>query len=526
MKLINVLILTCGTNASYHMSKVIKTQYSKYFRLIGVDINMQHLVASTVYLDEFYQCPYSSDPSYYQFILDLCDQEKIDYIIPGLDIERLLFYSENNDLLKRNIISLGLSIETINFFQEEQSLCFNKIFVYEKLEQCGVKCPNVIVNKNIINDEEQYFVKPIDGYGSTGVGVYLGKDVKKIDLSNYVVQEKCIQPEITVECFCYDGKLSTIARERILSRAGVCVKTRIYHDLFLENIVKKILKKVKMPCYFNVQFMQNTRNEYVVIDLNLRTPGGMSLSYAAGWDVTSALVAIMLNKTTQEIFNYVNSSIDEQYIVRAYADIVTKKVKSKIAFDLDGTLLDSRQRHIKVMEDILKKHKIDLSAEKLVIFKSEGFSNRDWLLSHNVLQEEVEDIVREWIENIEASYYQQFDVLYPRTIPLLKQLSKNNDLYLITARNNRKLVYEKLQELGILTYFNDVCVVDPLDNPALKKSNFIQKYKIDAMIGDTEVDFNAALVAGIKFYATIDGFRSERFWKKYDVELFSGEVNL
>ena len=46
------------------------------------------------------------------------------------------------------------------------------------------------------------------------------------------------------------------------------------------------------------------------------------------------------------------------------------------------------------------------------------------------------------------------------------------------------------------------------------------------MIGDTEVDFNAALVAGIKFYATIDGFRSERFWKKYDVELFSGEVNL
>lgn len=521
-----VLILTCGANAPYHMSKIMKTYYPECFRLVGVDINQKWMVASSIYMDEYYQCPYSSDSTYYQFILDVCDREKVDFIIPLLDVEHVMFYKENPDLLNRKIISFGLSQDTICFFGGGEISTFNKSDVYKKFSEYGIKCPHTISENNEIVDNEQYFVKPIDGYGSIGVGLYEGVNIKNINLQKYIVQENCLQPEITIECFQYDGQISTIARERMASRAGVCVKTRVYHDSTLEDIVKKILQITTMPNYFNIQFMRNAQNEYVVIDANLRSAGGMSMSYTAGWNVVGALVSMMLNKTKEEIFENVKSLVEEQYIVRAYTDILTKKVKNKIAFDLDGTLLDSRQRHIKVMEDILKKHKIDLSAENLVIFKSDGFSNRDWLLSHNVLQEEVEDIVQEWIENIEASYYQQFDVLYPRTIPLLKQLSKNNDLYLITARNNRKLVYEKLRELGILTYFNDVCVVDPLDNPALKKSNFIQTYKIDAMIGDTEVDFNAALVAGIKFYATIDGFRSERFWRKYDVELFSGEVNL
>ena len=69
----------------------------------------------------------------------------------------------------------------------------------------------------------------------------------------------------------------------------------------------------------------------------------MSLSYAAGWDEVTSLAKVMLGE--ERVVESVNNEVPEQYIVRAYTDIVTKKIQDKIGFDFDGTILDSRRRH-------------------------------------------------------------------------------------------------------------------------------------------------------------------------------------
>ena len=73
-----------------------------------------------------------------------------------------------------------------------------------------------------------------------------------------------------------------------------------------------------------MQFMKNCSGEYVCTDLNLRTAGGMTLSYAAGWDEVSALANIMLGKDESSILQTVNKKICEQYVVRHYEEVVTK----------------------------------------------------------------------------------------------------------------------------------------------------------------------------------------------------------
>ena len=102
--------------------------------------------------------------------------------------------------------------------------------------------------------------------------------------------------EYTVECFNFNGNIRTITRERIASKAGVCTKTKIFNHIELEKIACDFAKKIKCPYCFNLQFMKNQNDEFVITDVNLRLAGGMSLSATAGWDEISALAKIMLDK--------------------------------------------------------------------------------------------------------------------------------------------------------------------------------------------------------------------------------------
>lgn len=119
--------------------------------------------------------------------------------------------------------------------------------------------------------------------------------------------------------------------------------------------------------------MTNESGVKLITDVNLRTAGGMSSSYAAGWDEVTSLVKVMLGE--EGVIESVNKEVPEQYIVRAYTDIVTKKILDKIGFDFDGTINDSRRIHEVLMQDILNERNIPISANGLVQYKADGYNN-------------------------------------------------------------------------------------------------------------------------------------------------------
>lgn len=502
-----LLLLSCGTNACFHVTRILKEEFTESFYIVGCDINKIWIIPTGEYIDKFYQAPFSTDENYYTFILDICRKEEIDYILPSFDNDQFLFTCDNHDLRDLGVKSLGIS-SFLDFYRDKE--CTNKF-----LESIGIPVPKRFT-KDIVEAETEYFVKPANGVGSIGIKKITGAEIKKsnYDYKNYVIQELCFEPEYTLECFLYNNKIYSVVRERIASKSGVCTKTRLFQDKELEQYAYKLSENTELPHIFNMQFMKNQNGEYVCTDLNLRTAGGMSLSYAAGWDEVSALANIMLGSDEETIISTVNKRIPEQYVIRHYEDSVTKVVKKRIAFDLDGTLLDSRKRHEIVMTDILKKYEIELDTADLVSFKANGQNNIAWLLSKGISESIAKKVNSEWIDLIEKSEYLRADFLYPNVIDVLQELSKENDLFLITARKNKENAYKQIKELGIEQYFSKVAVVDTCSETPSLKANELQNCRVDCFVGDTESDYKAAQIVGCDFKAVGYGFRSEKFWNK------------
>lgn len=501
-----ILLLTCGTNACFHVAKVLKEHYSDRIRIVGADINSRWMIPTSPFLDAYYRCPYSNDPKYYSTILDICRIEGVDFLLPSFDSDQKLFYTGNKDLQNLGVISFGIPEEVLAIYD-------SKVATNQYLKSIGLPVPKMF-SPNEIERSKRYFVKPKNGVGSVGAKVMIGDDILAHYDSNLIIQEICSEPEITLECFNYDGKVYSIARQRLASKAGVCTKTKVFSDKKLTAIAQTFADSVQLPYIFNLQFMTNEAGEKVITDVNLRTAGGMSLSYAAGWDEVTSLARIMLCK--ENVVESVNKEVPEQYIVRAYTDIVTKKIQDKIGFDLDGTLLDSRRRHKILMQDILNERNIPISAVGLVQYKANGYNNLQWLQSQGVDDNLAKEINNDWIARIENNEYLKYDHLYSGIKEMLEELSINNSLYLVTARNNKANLFRQLQELGINQYFEDICVVPSSKESTQLKANYLIEQGITTFWGDTEVDKRAADIAGCKFRVCLSGFRSQSFWERYN----------
>lgn len=511
--MIKLLILTCGTNANYHIAKLLKSKFANSFHIIGTDINPRWQISTSPYLDSFHQSPATSDKGYYPYILNVCQKEHVNYILPSFDDDQQLFYDGNPDLTAMGVHSLGINSQLKELYRSKENM--NAFLLKNHLP-----VPR-FYSFNEIKIGKDVFVKPIKGVGSVGARKMRGEDITQAIASCNVLEEVCQEPEITLECFVYKGTVYSVARQRIAQRNGVCVKAKVYDDKKLTFIAQQFADSLPLPHIFNLQFMRNSMGEYVITDVNLRTAAGMSMSYAAGWDEISALANIMLNHSDEDITKHIQPVKHEQYVMRAYTDIVTKKVEQRIAFDLDGTLLDSRERHKLVMNDVLAEFEINLNTDDLIDYKSNGHNNIEWLQYKGVEKSTANSVQKRWIELIENEKYLTEDKLYETVIPYLEQLSQNNELFLITARNNERGTRDQLQRLGILPFLSGVRIIKSDATVSQEKANFLKENRINTLIGDTEVDQEAALKAGCSFSAVLHGFRSKSYWSQFNVNFVS-----
>lgn len=511
---VTLLLLTCGTNACYHVSKRLKECFGNRIRIVGADINKEWMIPTKPFLDGFYQCPFTSDPSYYQFILSICKKESVSFLLPSFDADQKLFYDGNVDLEELGVRSLGISQKLIDIYQsKEETNCY--------LNSVGLPIPRLFSKDEVVFDKV-YFCKPRNGVGSIGVKKMKGADILNMLETDMLIEEVCAEPEVTLECFNYDGKVYSVARERLDTKSGVCTKARVYYDSSLEKVAQTFADSIQLPYIFNLQFMTNSRGEKVITDVNLRTAGGMSLSFAAGWDETEALGKIMLGE--KGVVDSVSQPIRSQYVIRAYTDIVTKTVEKKIAFDLDGTLLDSRKRHQVVMDCVLNEMHLDIDSSDLVSYKADGHNNISWLESKGLDREKASEINKRWVELIEEDKFLSEDVLYKNTLEILENYSQDNYLLLLTARNNIEGARKQISNLGLLQYFDDIKIVETSKKTPALKGKILEEEEIDEFYGDTESDMEAAEIAGCKFFVSTRGFRSTDYWKNYKTsnsELFN-----
>lgn len=185
-----------------------------------------------------------------------------------------------------------------------------------------------------------------------------------------------------------------------------------------------------------------------------------------------------------------------------------------ICFDLDGTLLDVREKyyrlHSRIANDLkyrplresafwaLKRQKCSLEE----LLPDWGESARD----------EYHDF---WQANIESPTYTRHDRLLPGAEEVLTTLLQSYSLVLITARRERPELRRQLLRLGMGRYFRYLIVTG--DTPAMTtKAELARRWVVHQpsapllLVGDTEEDIKCARVIGAAAIGVLTGLRNRK----------------
>ena len=193
-----------------------------------------------------------------------------------------------------------------------------------------------------------------------------------------------------------------------------------------------------------------------------------------------------------------------------------------VVFDIDGTLVDSRERHALVLRYALDKNGLaaeGFDAAAFLAFKREGGSSKDFLRHQMKLSEKYCNMVAScWVEHIEDEFFLRSDTLYPDSLYTLKKVKEEGyAVHILTARQNASAVKKQIEGFSLGGYVDDVVVVSPKNAVVHKKDALLCWKDTILSIGDSEVDYNAAKAAECAFFALSRGFRSQSYWKKLGV---------
>lgn len=178
----------------------------------------------------------------------------------------------------------------------------------------------------------------------------------------------------------------------------------------------------------------------------------------------------------------------------------------KILIDLDGTLLDSRERLYGLFKtlvpecDLDKKSYWDLKrakvAHKQILSERYGYTDK-----------KIAFFEAAWMDLIEEQNWLKKDMLFEGVSEHLQALWKVADLYLLTARQRPDMVGYQLDRAGVKDFFVGIYVT----GGKLLKDESVAGLRLTAedwLIGDTGNDVEVGKRLGVRTASVANGFLS------------------
>lgn len=195
--------------------------------------------------------------------------------------------------------------------------------------------------------------------------------------------------------------------------------------------------------------------------------------------------------------------------------------RSVVVFDLDGTLLDARARQVHALVQAgIALEQPTPDPDRFWQLKRNGSTTGQALEQLGMPAARAHRLATWWQEHVEDSEMLRFDQLLPLATASIEACRVEGlSPCILTARSGAGSVLVQLDECGLARLVDDVRVVSPAD-AATAKAVHLKQWGAVAMIGDTESDARAAVLATVPFLAVSCGQRSEDFLRARFLEVF------
>lgn len=195
----------------------------------------------------------------------------------------------------------------------------------------------------------------------------------------------------------------------------------------------------------------------------------------------------------------------------------------KIFLDLDGPLLDGKERHYHCYRNILERYGfMPISIDKYWESKRTLLNRRE-LLKMSSAEAIYDEFLAEWLAMIETPYMLALDKVQEGAVDCLFSWKERGiKITLVTMRKNKDALEDQLIATGLRKFLDTVFVCDHADSGVGKadavrdifqnKSN-----QVDTLwIGDTEVDWEAAKSLGCRIVLLTNGLRSDEYLRSLE----------
>ena len=180
-----------------------------------------------------------------------------------------------------------------------------------------------------------------------------------------------------------------------------------------------------------------------------------------------------------------------------------------VGIDLDGTLIDTWRRQELLLNSVMTNFGIQDHLSNFVQMKRQGLSTEQVLSKFGFSSAISRRIAGAWKEEVESAEWLREDLLFEDTVPFLE--TWNVDFILCSARSNREGLHQQLQALGIEHLLASISCVAPGHLVSKRKAVVWQRANVAIVIGDTEIDAQAAHEIGVPAYLLYRGARSQSF---------------
>lgn len=275
----NVLLLSIG--AKHALVSFFKNSESGFDKVVTTDCN--RLSAGIYAGDAHYIVPKMKDKSYLPTLLDICEKEKIDAVIPSQEDE-LVLISQNRNLFEEK------NINVVTSQAEYIELCRDKLSLYNFLTEKGIPCVTTTDCINLSTDNVDFpvFLKPRFGAGSVG-NIKITSPILLDAYINDASEPLILQPYLQASEFGTDVYIDLISgeitdifiKEKIRMRAGETEKSRSVKVPQIEEIIKKIIEVMPLRGPVDMDFFKYN-DTYYLLEINPRFGGGYPHAFACG----------------------------------------------------------------------------------------------------------------------------------------------------------------------------------------------------------------------------------------------------